>query len=269
MRTPMLRSAAVVACLFLTSCASYFVRKDCEKVNWYQYGESVALQGRRLSGDEKIKTCEKAEADVDHVALDRGFKEGMANYCTPDTVFQIGKKGDFFNVEMCDGDQPRFLQKRHADGVKEYCAKGNGFPAGAQGRKYNGICPKELESVFLPEFNRGRKSFLNASIASNENRIDEIESTIRRLDSDRMMLMAQMSSMGDGKIVTREMKYDPVTRTTHEEVKVTDDAQAQQRKQNLKWDLDSKNREIDTKRSEQEQLRGSNREMRTEAATLE
>ena len=260
---------ALAVTFLLSSCASYFVRKDCEKVNWFQYGESVALQGRRLSGDEKILSCEKANADVDHVALDHGFKSGMANYCLPETVFQIGKRGDFFSVEMCDGEQPRLLQKRHADGVNEYCAKTNGFPAGAQGKKYNGICPKELESGFLPEFNRGRKSFLTATIAANESHIDEIENSIRQLDSERIMLLSQMQASGEGKIVSRDVKYDPVTHSTHEEMKVTDDADAQRRRENLKWDLDRKNREIDQKRSEQENLRKANRDMKTEVATLQ
>lgn len=260
--------ASVLSALLLTSCASYFVRKDCEKTNWFEYGQGVAMQGRRLSGDERVRQCEAAGADVNGAELSRGFKAGMANYCMPETVFQTGKKGEFFNVEMCDGEQPRALQKRHADGVKEYCAKTNGYTAGATGKKYNNICPKDLESAFLPEFNRGRKVYLKATIENNENRIEEIDQSVRNLDRERMMLMTQMAAMGDGKILTREVKYDPITRSSREETKVVEDPETQRRRDNLRYDLDRKQREIESKRSEQEQLRKANRELKTELATL-
>ncbi|MES2962653.1 MAG: DUF2799 domain-containing protein [Bdellovibrionota bacterium] len=258
----------VTSLLMLTSCASYFVRKDCEKENWFTYGQSVAMQGRRLTGDDRVKKCEAAGADINGAELSRGFKAGMANYCMPDTVFQTGKKGEFFNVEMCDGEQPRFLQKRHAEGVREYCAKTNGYSAGSTGRKYNNVCPKDLEAAFLPEFNRGRKTYLKATIENNETRITEIDSNVRGIDNERMMLMAQMSAMGNGKIITRELKYDPITRATHEETKVTEDPETVRRRDSLRYDMERKQREIEAKRAEQEQLRKQNREMKTELATL-
>lgn len=260
---------ALFATFALSSCASYWTRKDCEKTNWFDYGQSVAMQGRRLTGDTKIVACNKAEAEIDEVALDRGFKVGMSNYCKPDTVFQTGKKGEFFNVDMCDGEQPRLLQKKHAEGVQAYCAKANGYPAGSKGTKYNGICPKNLEDAFLVEFNRGRKSFLNTSIVNNENRIDEIEGEIRRLERDRMNVATQMALLGNGGgVVVREVKYDPVTRSSREETRVEENETTKRRRNDLKSDLDSKERQIDSKRTEQDRLRATNREMRTELAGL-
>jgi hypothetical protein len=259
---------SLTSLLMLTSCASYFIRKDCEKTNWFQYGQSVAMEGRRLTGDSRVKQCEEAGTDINGAELSRGFKAGMASYCMPDTVFQTGKKGEFFNVEMCDGEQPRFLQKRHVEGVKEYCAKTNGYAAGSSGKKYNNICPKDLETAFMPEFNRGRKAYLKATIENNESRITEIDTNVHGIDRERMMLMTQLSAMGDGKVITREMKYDPITRSSREEVKVTEDPETQRRRDNLRYDLDRKQREIESKRAEQEELRKKNRELKTELATL-
>lgn len=263
------RALALLFLLLLTSCASYWTRKDCEKTNWFDYGQSVAMQGRRLTGDSKIVACNKAEADIDEVALDRGFKTGMANYCKPETVFQTGKRGEFFNVEMCDGEQPRLLQKKHAEGVQAYCAKANGYPAGAKGVKYNGICPKNLEDAFLAEFNRGRKAFLTSAIANNENRIDEIEGEIRRLERDRMNLATQIAMLGSGGgTIVREVKYDPVTRSSREETRIEENEATKRRRNDLKSDFDSKERQIKSKRDEQDRLRSTNRDMRTELATL-
>lgn len=258
----------ITLALMLTSCATYWTRKDCEKTNWFQYGQSVAMQGRRLTGDAKITACNQAEANIDEVALDRGFKTGMATYCQPDTVFQTGKRGEFFNVDMCDGEQPRFLQKKHAEGVAAYCAKSNGHAAGAKGARYNGICPKNLEEAFMAEFNRGRKTYLNAWINNNENRIDEIEGQIRRLDSDRMSIVTQLAIMPSANTVVRETKYDPVTRSTREETRIDENEKTKRRREDLKSNLDSKERDINSKRDEQDKLREANREMRTELATL-
>lgn len=259
---------ALTSALFLTSCASYFIRKDCEKTNWFQYGQSVAMEGRRLTGDSRVKQCEEAGTDINGAELSRGFKAGMAQYCVPETVFQTGKKGEFFNVEMCDGEQPRFLQKRHAEGVKEYCAKSNGYAAGSSGKKYNNICPKDQETAFMPEFVRGRKAYLKATIENNEGRINEIESGVVGVDRERLMILTQLNTMGDGKTYTREMKYDPITRVSREEVKVTEDPETIRRRDNLRYDLDRKQREIESKRAEQEELRKKNRELKTELATL-
>ena len=67
------------------------------------------------------------------------------------------------------------LAKRHEAGVLAFCQRENAYPAGATGEKYNGICPSKLEKNFLPEFNRGRRSFIEATIASNEMAINDLE----------------------------------------------------------------------------------------------
>ena len=106
------------------------------------------------------------------------------------------------------------------------------------------------------------------TISNNENRIDEIDGSVRRKDGERMMLMTQMAAMGDGKVITREIKYDPITRASHEETKVTEDPETQRRRDNLRYDLDRKQREIESMRSEQEDLRKKNRDLKTELETL-
>jgi hypothetical protein len=175
----------VIAAFSQTGCSSYFKRQDCEATNWFEYGQKVALSGRRLSGDQFVTDCRKVEAEIREVDLDRGFKEGMARYCDATQVFNLGKKGDFFSPEMCDGENLRVLKERHRSGVAEYCKKSNGYTAGAAGQAYNKICPKEFESAFLPEFNRGRKKYLAVVILQNEGRINQIEREIISLESER------------------------------------------------------------------------------------
>ena len=82
---------ALVVLIFsfsLVACSSWFKRRECNKTNWFSYGEKVAMSGRRLDEDSFINECRKVEADVSDSQLDRGFKTGMATYCQPQTAYE-------------------------------------------------------------------------------------------------------------------------------------------------------------------------------------
>ena len=98
--------------LFFLGCTSYFVRKECEKMNWYQTGFDIALRGDRISNDDKVSQCRKVEAEISESQLDTGFKAGMNRYCMPDTVYQTGKSGELFNTEFCDTSNISLLHGR-------------------------------------------------------------------------------------------------------------------------------------------------------------
>lgn len=163
-------------------CASYFKRQQCESINWFEHGQSVAMKGQWLNADRMVNECRKAEADVREADLDRGFKSGVQKYCTGANVFMIGKNGDFFSQDICEGPQLSVLLNEHQRGVAEYCAKENGFNAGASGKKYQNICPKKLEDTFLVEYKKGRKKYIQALI---ENKKEEIQGLETKLASKR------------------------------------------------------------------------------------
>ncbi len=104
----------------LMACSSYFKRQTCESTNWFSYGEKVALEGRRLTGDQFISECNLAEADVAESDLDRGFKSGLQKYCQPQTVYQTGKSGNFFSTEMCIGEHLNLLKLKHHQGYLNF-----------------------------------------------------------------------------------------------------------------------------------------------------
>ncbi|MGZ3692154.1 MAG: DUF2799 domain-containing protein, partial [Pseudobdellovibrio sp.] len=113
--------------IFIFGCASYFKRQSCESTNWFTYGENVALEGRRLTGDQFINECNQAGADIADADLDRGFKSGMEKYCLPEIALQNGKNGNYFNEEMCTGQGLSQLRNLHHQGVLQYCDKSNGY----------------------------------------------------------------------------------------------------------------------------------------------
>jgi hypothetical protein len=58
----------------------------------------------------------------------------------------------------------------HAEGVRIYCKESNGFAVGHSGASYQGVCPADMESDFLAEYNSGR-------------RLNELESALSSIDS--------------------------------------------------------------------------------------
>lgn len=179
-----MKNFLLISVLFFSGCASYMKRQTCESTNWFEYGQSVALDGRRLTGDQFILECQRADADLDESDLDRGFKAGLAKYCLPEIVQQTGKNGKYFNEEMCTGMGLNNLRGLHRAGVLQYCERSNGYSAGTKGDPYNKICPAELEKAFLPEFNRGRKRYLSAKISQNNSQIQELNREAGKLQSD-------------------------------------------------------------------------------------
>ncbi len=169
--------------LFLTSCASYFVRQECEKINWYQYGQDIAMRGDRISNDDMVNKCRKAEAEMSESKLDQGFKAGMYKYCQPDTAFQTGKSGELLNMDLCDPGQLGSLKKRHSDGLYAYCKDGLG--AGLSGKKYKNVCSADLEKTFMVPYRQGRKKYLSALVQNNDSKLRDLNADIDRLNYEK------------------------------------------------------------------------------------
>jgi cell division protein FtsL len=254
--------------VFLTACSSCMLRQSCEKTNWFQYGEEVAMRGQRLSGDNFIVQCEKVEAEINHAALSQGFKKGMAKYCQPETVYQTGRKGEFFSPDMCDGENLTQLKKQHEKGVRDHCQKNNGYSVGASGKTYNNICPKELETDFMPEFNRGRKVYLISVTQQKEKEIGDIEHDIADLDLRRNNLLIQVQALPTNQQITRQRQYDPATKRESEQLVIAENPETKARRDGLLQDIESINHQIREKQRRRDQLRQEIRELNAEAMRL-
>lgn len=261
----------VVMCLgfFMTSCASYFKRKECEKTNWFQHGQDVAMQGKNLENDNFLRECRKVEAEISEAALDQGFKKGRANYCEPETVFLTGKKGEVFQPDMCDGSNLRLLKQKHAAGVKEYCQPDNGENAGATGKPYLNVCPKELEAKFLTEFKKGRKKYLQAEIITREQKISDMDQEIADINEQKMRKMYELSLVGGGgQKKTIRRSNNSAYGSSVEEITTDEDPALKTRRESIKSDIDHLEYQTRTKRQEQTTVREEIRKLRAEMLTL-
>lgn len=246
----------------LTGCASYFKRKECEKTNWHEYGKSVAMSGRRLSGDHFVQSCEKVEAQINYSALDLGFKSGMANYCLPETVYATGRSGQAFNPHLCDGSDLKLLGQKHQEGVVAFCQPDNGYRVGAQGAKYAGICPQNLESAFLKQFDQGRKIYLKGQIEHKENEIEALEKQISEnqkllaANNKQLALLPVIRALKKAKGKKKADVYTP------EEQRLIDE------RQRLNTKITGLENQVKADRNRQNQLRNEIGSMRTEMMAI-
>jgi hypothetical protein len=255
--------------LFSTACASYMKRKECEKTNWFEYGQKVATRGQELEEDNFIGECRRAEAEISESALDLGFKKGRSIYCEPAGALATGKKGDVFSPKMCDGYSIKILTAKYNEGIRDYCDSSNGEPAGASGVTYKNVCPKDLAPGFLKGYKIGRKRYLSAVIDTKQNTINQLQLEILDMERDRAQAEhAAHIARSNATHIVRKTTVDPVsgaritkTETEQDPVKGMD-ADSKQR------DADMIRGQIAAKRQEVSKVYAEIRELRVESETL-
>lgn len=176
-------------------------RNKCEKVNWFEKGQALALKGQYPANDAQLKECRKVKADIDEDQLDLGFKRGRELYCHPERAFITGKEGQAFATDICDQSRVGALLKKHAEGVRAFCTPASGKQLGASGQTYNSICPSDLEAPFKTAYSKARKGYLQGQLPGLRNQIQQKNSEISQaknqlmfLEGQRLVLAGQLSS---------------------------------------------------------------------------
>jgi hypothetical protein len=259
---------ALFAVLVQLSCASA-LKKQCQTTNWFQHGQAVAMSGRRLDADDLASRCESEGVHASAADLDLGFKSGMQNYCKPEIVYATGRDGQFFTDDFCDPNQMRLLKQKHTEGVKEFCQAENGYSVGAAGKVYNKICPGAMEKAWLPRYKKGRKVYLGNEVLSRERQINDLETDISQYERQRLEKSHELSMLSaNSKRQQFVTKINPDgSKTT--ELQTIEDPNIQTQLNNVRWDMNSIERRIETSRSEQKKLRDQMFELKKEQSSLE
>lgn len=150
-------------------------------------------------------------------------------------------EADWFEIGRRDGTmgKPRALFQQHRDaclkhsvnpnrdayyegrdeGLKFYCTEDNGFKQGRLGRKYQYVCPPELEPNFLAGYVEGKEiREYESKIASLKKRLERIESEIKKKehklyssklsDEQRAKIRSDIRSLDiEYREIVRELKY--------------------------------------------------------------
>jgi hypothetical protein len=187
------RLLLITSALSLVSCASYMKRKECEKVNWFEHGKQVAMRGSWLNADPLLNECRKVEAEISETQVDQGFKNGVSVYCTPTRAEMIGKSGDLYSRDLCEGPSITSLLAAFKKGQNDYCQKSNGYLAGISGKKYQNVCSADQEKGFLPEYRKGRKSYLTTRVNDISLEIDNLGPKISSAQSSNAYLDSRLT----------------------------------------------------------------------------
>ncbi|MBY0422343.1 MAG: DUF2799 domain-containing protein, partial [Parvularculaceae bacterium] len=116
----MIRIAVIAAVALLLGGCSTMSEEDCATADWTALGERDGLYGEsQKKYEERRAQCSKYGYETATDDYARGRDRGLRTYCTPQA----------------------------------------GFDAGRNGRPYNNVCPPELESAFLSEYQIGRRLY--------------------------------------------------------------------------------------------------------------
>lgn len=140
MKKPLLFILLLILAGMLFGCAS-LSKNECLQADWYQLGYRDGSMGAPRSLFQKhYDACLEHAVHADRAVYFSGREEGLSIYCTYDS----------------------------------------GFNHGSAGKRYQHVCPPELESGFMAGYRQGQEIFqYESQIASLEHRIRSIESQIQ------------------------------------------------------------------------------------------
>lgn len=111
----------VVAALLVSGCATVSPEQQanvCQSTDWQRYGVNDGRLGVPVEERrETFTACAEVGHPADMLAYETGRAQGLLSYCTAE----------------------------------------NGFKVGYEGRRYDRVCPPELEQDFVQGYNRGRR----------------------------------------------------------------------------------------------------------------
>jgi hypothetical protein len=130
----------VVLAATLIGCST-LSKNECLQANWYEFGWRDGNLGKpRSIFQEHVDACVKHNVHAEKINYFRGRDDGLKNFCTYD----------------------------------------NGFSQGKYGKKYNYVCPSDLEVNFLAGFSKGRNVYNhNKKVVALEKRLKKIDDEIK------------------------------------------------------------------------------------------
>ncbi|TQV76582.1 DUF2799 domain-containing protein [Aliikangiella marina] len=163
---------------------------------------SLALLLVTLSGCATLSKSECLTADWQIIGLEDGANGRPTSY--------IGNHRSACADYGVKPDLNAYLAG-HKNGVRQYCSYQTGYNLGERGSSYNKVCPKAQYSQFAAGYERGRTAFqlkseareLKNSFDSLLNRLADIEALI---DSNEALIIADTTPPERRKLLLDEVK---------------------------------------------------------------
>ncbi len=184
----------IIGSMILTGCSSCMIKQECEKVNWFEHGKKVALQGKYLEEDDQVLRCKKVD-EISHSQIDKGFKEGRDQYCTLENIYQNALLGTPVNFRMCEGMSLKNMQAKFAEGTKLFCTADSGYRYGSGGETYKNVCSPEQEKQFMPSYHKGRSTYLTSFIKDKNDLLQTLQKQENQLSDEINRLNFEVNAL--------------------------------------------------------------------------
>ncbi|MCC5987375.1 MAG: DUF2799 domain-containing protein [Pararhodobacter sp.] len=115
-------SAAMIAGLvfLLAACAS-ISREECLQGNWHDIGMRDGQAGHVAQSRfaRHVDSCARVDVAPDQTEWERGYRQGLQRYCTPQSGLREGRAGRAYRSVCPASAEPRFMQG-HSLGMAEH-----------------------------------------------------------------------------------------------------------------------------------------------------
>ncbi len=113
------RLCVLIFVLSLPSCAT-LTQEQCTAGAWERIGAADGAAGRALSYvDNHREACAPLGITPDVQRWAQGRQQGLRQYCTPDTAYALGRRGDGINP-VCTTAERRAMVRGHQAGLRYF-----------------------------------------------------------------------------------------------------------------------------------------------------
>ena len=170
--------------LLLSIGCSSALKKQCKNTNWYKLGKNIALSGESIYADAFSKRCESKNVEVDTKARDEGYKAGLGEYCSKQSIYKKGKSGLSANIQICPEEIQKTRTSTYTKGLRLYCDPTNAYLVGSRGLPLNPICPEDLSKGYYRQYNKGRSIYLLEAIKKDRAELVEIKRELPKVERE-------------------------------------------------------------------------------------
>ncbi len=89
---------------------------NCQELDWYEIGRRDGSKGLDFAGHKEVKTvCAQSDHSTQEALYNNGFDSGIAQFCSPENAFEIGRSGQKLN-NICPPMLKAAFAKRYEEG---------------------------------------------------------------------------------------------------------------------------------------------------------
>lgn len=181
--------------LLTTACSTFFMSDEeqkmmntCKAGNWQEVGKSRGKEGDENNFSSLEKGCAQHKVKPNKEEFEKGYKAGLALYCSPQNAHHLGSLGLSLK-NNCPMKMQDSLEQSHNEGLKKYCTRSNGYSLGESGKEINKNCSKDLESDFFEGYVQGKKAYEQKLLIENAQKLvaDQLMAAEERKVIDRRL----------------------------------------------------------------------------------